>query len=147
MLYDLETIVPADFHISTASVHDSKTMNHIPYESASYYVFDRVCNASKELYKIHLHESFFVVRTKKNLQFKCIRRRRRLPKNVLADSVIELTDITARLKYTERLRLVKYRDEDQDREFVFLTNTFHLTSLEIADLYKTVGRLGCSSND
>ena len=88
------------------------------------------------LYKIHLHESFFMVRAKKNLQFKCIRWRRRLQKNTLADSVIGLTDIITRLKYTERLRLVKYRDEDQDREFVFLTNAFHLTSLEIAELYK-----------
>lgn len=136
VLYDLEAQVPAYFHISTASVHDSKAIKYIPYESGSYYVFDRGYNAFKELYKIHLHESFFVVRAKKNLQFKCIRWRRRLPKNVLTDSVIELTDIITRQKYPERLRLVKYRDENQDREFVFLTNAFHLTSLEIAKLYK-----------
>ena len=136
VLYDLEAQVPAYFHISTASVHDSKAIKYIPYESGSYYVFDRGYNAFKELYKIHLHESFFVVRAKKNLQFKCIRWRRRLPKNVLTDSVIELTDIITRQKYPERLRLVKYRDEYQDREFVFLTNAFHLTSLEIAELYK-----------
>lgn len=137
VLYDLEAQVPAYFHISTASVHDSKAIKYIPYESGSYYVFDRGYNAFKELYKIHLHESFFVVRAKKNLQFKCIRWRRRLPKNVLTDSVIELTDIITRQKYPERLRLVKYRDENQDREFVFLTNAFHLTSLEIAELYKS----------
>lgn len=136
VLYDLEAQVPAYFHISTASVHDSKAIKYIPYESGSYYVFDRGYNAFKELYKIHLHESFFVVRAKKNLQFKCIRWRRRLPKNVLTDSVIELTDIITRQKYPERLRLVKYRDENQDKEFVFLTNAFHLTSLEIAKLYK-----------
>lgn len=132
VLYDLEAQVPAYFHISTASVHDSKAIKYIPYESGSYYVFDRGYNAFKELYKIHLHESFFVVRAKKNLQFKCIRWRRRLPKNVLTDSVIELTDIITRQKYPERLRLVKYRDENQDRD----TNAFHLTSLEIAELYK-----------
>lgn len=136
VLYDLEAQVPAYFHVSTASVHDSKVMKYIPYESGPYYVFDRGYNAFKELYKIHLHESFFVVRAKKNLQFKCIRWKRRLPKNVLTDSVIELTDIITRQKYPERLRLVKYRDENQYREFVFLTNAFHLTSLEIAELYK-----------
>ena len=136
VLYDLETQVPAYFHISTASVHDSKAMKYIPYESGSYYVLDRGYNVFKELYKIHLHESFFVVRAKKNLQFKCIRWRRRLPKNVLTDSVIALTDKVTQKKYPERLRLVKYRDEDQGREFVFLTNAFHLTSLEVAELYK-----------
>ena len=37
----------------------------------SYYVFDRGYNAFKELYKICLNESYFVVRAKKNLQYKC----------------------------------------------------------------------------
>lgn len=146
VLYDLEAKVPAYFHISTASVHDSKVMKNIPYESGSYYVFDCGYNAFKELYKIHLHESFFVVRAEKNLQFKCIRWKRRLPKNVLTNSVIELTNIITRLKYPVRLRLVKYRDEDLDREFVFLTNALHFTSLEIADYIKTAGRLSCSPN-
>ena len=38
VLYDLESQVPAFFHISTASVYDSKAMKEIPYESGSYYV-------------------------------------------------------------------------------------------------------------
>lgn len=147
VLYDLKAKVPVYLHISTASVHDSKNHEIFTYESRPYYVFDRGYNTFKELYKIYLHEYFFVVRAKKDLQFKCIRWKRRLPKNVLANSVIELTDIITRLKYTERLRLVKYRDESQDREFIFLTNSFHHTSLKIAELYKNVGRLSCSSND
>lgn len=93
VLYDLESQVPAFFHITTASVHDSKAMKNIPYESGSYYVFDRGYNAFKELYKIRLNESYFVVRAKKNLQYKCTTWKRRLPKNVLTDSVIELTDV------------------------------------------------------
>lgn len=101
-----------------------------------YYVFDFGYNAFKELYKIHLHESFFVVRAKKKLQFKCIRWRRRLPKNVLTDPMIELTDIITRLRYTERLRLVKYRNEDQDREFVFPTNAFILLHLKSPNYIK-----------
>ena len=61
VLYDLESQVPAYFHITTASVHDSKAMKEIPYESGSYYVFDRGYNAFRELYHIHRHESFFIV--------------------------------------------------------------------------------------
>ena len=136
VLYDLESQVPAFFHITTASVHDSKAMRTIHYESGSYYVFDRAYNAFKELYRIHLHESFFIVRAKKNLQYRCIKWRRRLPKNVLTDSMIELTDINSAKKYPEKLRLVKFYDEEQDREFAFLTNAFHLSALEVADLYK-----------
>lgn len=136
VLYDLESQVPAFFHITVASVHDSKAMRAIHYESGSYYVFDRAYNAFKELYRIHLHESFFIVRAKKNLQYRCIRWRRRLPKNVLTDSVIQLTDLNSAKKYKEKLRLVKFYDEEQDREFAFLTNAFHLSALEAANLYK-----------
>ena len=111
-------------------------MKEIPYESGSYYVFDRGYNAFKELFKIHLHESFFVVRAKKNLQCKCCKWRRRLPKNILTDAEIEFTEYNSFRKYPERLRLVKFYDEEQDREFAFLTNAFHLTAPEIANLYK-----------
>ena len=136
VLYDLESQVPAFFHISTASVYDSRAMKEIPYESGSYYVFDRGYNAFKELFKIHQHESFFVVRAKKNLQYKCCKWRRRLPKNILTDAVIEFTEYNSYRKYPEKLRLVKFYDEEQGREFAFLTNAFHLTAPEIANLYK-----------
>ena len=136
VLYDLESQVPAYFHITTASVHDSKAMKEIPYESGSYYVFDRGYNAFKELYRIHQHESFFIVRAKKNLQYKCIKWRRRMPRNVLTDSEIMLTDYITSKKYKEKLRLVKFYDEEQGRELAFLTNAFHLSSLEVANLYK-----------
>ena len=136
VLYDLESQVPAFFHISTASVYDSRAMKEIPYESGSYYVFDRRYNAFKELFKIHLHESFFVVRAKKNRQYKCCKWRRRLPKNILTDAVIEFTEYNSYRKYPEKLRLVKFYDEEQGREFAFLTNAFHLTAPEIASLYK-----------
>ncbi len=108
-------------------------MKEIPYESGSYYVFDRGYNAFKELYKICLNESYFVVRAKKNLQYKCTKWKRRLPKNVLSDSVIELTDVNTQKKFPERLRLVRFHDDEQDRDFAFLTNAFHLTALEIAN--------------
>lgn len=86
VLYDLESQVSACFHIHTASVHDSKVTKEIPYESGPYFVFDRGYNAFKELYHIHQHETFFIVRAKINLQYKCIEWRKRIPRNVLIDS-------------------------------------------------------------
>ena len=92
-------------------------------------------------YRIFEDFAFFMmeqarIRAKKNLQYKCTKWKCRLPKNVLTDSVIELTDVNTRKKYPERLRLVRFHDDEQDRDFAFLTNAFHLTSLEIANLYK-----------
>ena len=92
-------------------------------------------------YRIFEDFAFFMmeqarIRAKKNLQYKCTKWKRRWPKNVLADSVIELTDVNTRKKYPERLRLVRFHDDEQDRDFAFLTNAFHLTALEIANFYK-----------
>ena len=136
VLYDLEAQVPAFYHITSASVHDSRVMQGIPYETEAYYIFDRGYNNFKELYRIHRLESFFVVRAKTNLQYRCVKWKRRMPKNILTDAEIELTVYNTHRDYPEKLRLVRYYDEEQDRKFMFLTNAMDLTALQIADLYK-----------
>jgi len=135
-LYDVETQIPAFFHITGASVHDSKAMKEIPYESGSYYMFDRAYNNFKMLYKIHQIGAHFVIRAKTNLQYKTIKWKRRLPRNVLSDLTIELTGFYPKQYYPETLRLVRYWDEQQEREFVFLTNATHISALQVAELYK-----------
>ena len=75
-LYDIETQVPTFFHITNASVHDSRAMCEILYESGSYYIFDRGYNSFKDLYKIDMADASFVVRAKKSLQFKSIKWKR-----------------------------------------------------------------------
>lgn len=135
-LYDVETQIPAFIHITEAAVHDSKTMKEIPYESGSYYIFDRAYNNFKMLYKVHQIDAFFVVRAKKNLQYKSIKWKRRLPKNVLSDVTIELIGFYPKQYYPEQFRLVRYWDEEQKREFVFLTNAMHISALQVAELYK-----------
>ena len=135
-LYDVETQIPAFFHITEAAVHDSKAMKEIPYESGSYYIFDRAYNNFKMLYKVHQIEAYFVIRAKKNLQYKSIKWKRRLPKNVLSDVTIELIGFYPKQYYPEQFRLVRYWDEEQKREFVFLTNAMHISALQVAELYK-----------
>lgn len=135
-LYDVETQIPAFFHITEASVHDSKVMNQIPYESGSYYIFDRAYNNFKLLYKIQQIGAYFVIRAKTNLQYKTIKWKRRLPKNVLSDLTIGLSGFYPKQYYPGTLRLVKYWDEQQERELVFLTNATHISALQVADLYK-----------
>ena len=135
-LYDVETQVPAFFHITEAAVHDSKVMSVIPYETGSYYVFDRGYNDFKQLYRIEEIGSYFVIRAKKNLQYRVLKWKRRMPENVLSDAEIELTGYYPSKHYPKRLRLVRYHDPEQNRDFMFLTNAMSLTSLQIANLYK-----------
>ena len=135
-LYDVETQIPTFFHITTASTHDSKAMSEIPYETGSYYIFDRAYNKFSQLYGIHQIGAYFVVRAKKNLQYNAIKWRRKLPQNVLSDSTIELTIYKSAKDYPKPLRLVRYYDAEQGREFVFLTNATHISPLMVAELYK-----------
>ena len=69
-----------------------------------------------------------------------------MPKNVLSDARIELIGYYPQKHYPNELRLVRYWDDEQKREFMFLTNAMHLTSIQVAELYKIGGKLNCFSN-
>ena len=45
-----------------------------------------------------------------------------MPKNVLTDAEVKLTGYLSEKKYPESFRLIRYYDEEDDREFTFLTN-------------------------
>ncbi|MFA6886873.1 MAG: transposase, partial [Fermentimonas sp.] len=57
-------------------------------------------------------------------------------KNVLSDVTIELAGFYPSQYYPETLRLVRYWDEEQEREFIFLTNAMQISALQVAELYK-----------
>ena len=136
VLYDIEAQVPAFYTVTTASRHDSTAMHSIPYEPNAYYMFDRAYDSFKELYKIHITDSFYVVRAKTNLKYKIVKWKRRIPKNVLTDAEVKLTGYMSEKNYPESFRLVRYYDEEEERELTFLTNAKHLTALKVAELYK-----------
>ena len=59
-----------------------------------------------------------------------------MPKGILTDAEIELTIYKSQKDYPEHLRLVRFYDDEQQREVMFLTNAMELTALQVADLYK-----------
>ena len=135
-LYDVETQVPAFIHITEAKINDVRAMDVITYESGSFYVFDRAYNDYHRLYKIHMMDSFFVVRAKTNIKARVLKWKRRLPKNILSDCEIELTGFYTQKSYPETIRLVRFWDEEDEREFIYLTNAKHIQALQVAELYK-----------
>ncbi|MDD3093273.1 MAG: IS4 family transposase [Clostridia bacterium] len=135
-LYDIETQIPTFIHITTASVHDMNTMDKIPYEPGSYYIFDRGYNDFERLHTIHKTKSFFIIRAKSNMRIRNAKWKRRLIKNVKSDCIGYFSGYTSQKLFPKKIRKVIYWDQDQNREFKFLTNATHLTSLQVADLYK-----------
>lgn len=135
-LFDVVAGVPTFVHITEAKVHDVNAMDEIPYEVGAFYIFDRGYNDYSRLYTIHRLGATFILRAKNNVKYKRISWIRRLQHNVLSDSKIQFVSPYKKDEYPEVLRLVKYWDEENKREFTFLTNNFELTALEIAELYR-----------
>lgn len=136
-LFDVKTQIPCFMLVTAASVNDMNAMDEIPYEPNAYYIFDRGYVDYKRLYNIVLHSSFFVVRAKKGLNFRRIYSHK-IDTNtgVMCDQTIKLTGFYPAKDYPEKLRRVKFFDQEQNRTFVFLTNNFKLTAQEITMLYK-----------
>ncbi len=136
-LYDVKTHIPSFVYITAASVNDVNAMDHIPYERSSYYIFDRGYNDFERLYRIQKFEAYFVLRAKDNLKFKRIYSKR-VDKStgVKCDQTGIFTNQKSFSRYPGKLRRIKYYDCETNVEFVFLTNNFELSAVEIAVLYK-----------
>ena len=91
-------------------------------------------------------DSFFVVRAKTNIKARVLKWKRRLPKNILSDCEIELTGYYTQKSYPETIRLVRFWDEEGEREFTYLTNAKHIPSLQVAELYKNRWQVELSLN-
>lgn len=134
---NLKTLLPKGIEITDGLCHDVNILDLIMFELNSIYVMDRGYIDFQRLYTIHTANAYFVIRAKKNLRFK------RITSNAVdkttgvgCDQIIKLTGITASKDYPDRLRRIKYHDQENSRIFVYLTNNFELAPEIIAELYK-----------
>ena len=135
--YDVRTSIPVFMHVSAASVHDVNAMDKIIYEPGSFYIFDRGYLDFERLFVIHQSKSFFVIRAKNNLKFKRIYSGAvDKTTGVRCDQAGYLKGFYSLQGYPEKIRRIKFCDEEQNRTFVFLTNNMQLNPEEIAALYK-----------
>lgn len=136
-LYDIETQIPTFFHITPARVHDTKAMDVIPYEENSFYIFDRGYNDFKRLHNIEGVGAYFVIRGKKNNDFRPIKWTRRFPpgSGILSDAVGYMDGQLTAAKYPDKIRRVVYWDDVNKRKFIFFTNALDISPMTVAELY------------
>lgn len=134
-LYDIEAQIPTFFHITPARNHDTRAMDAIPYEENSFYIFDRAYNDFGRLFTIDGVGAYFVVRGKKNNDFKPMRWKRRLPAGVMSDAVGYMDGQLTMSKYPEKIRRILYLDPESGRTFIFFTNALNINPLKVAELY------------
>ena len=136
-LLDLRGSIPTVIIVTTGKVHDVNILDEIAFDAGSFYVMDRGYVDFARLHRIQDCAAFFVTRAKSNFRFRRLYSR---PVNkgvsILADQIVVLVGHYAKKDYPDKLRRIKFYDEEQDRALVFLTNNLVLSAQTIARLYK-----------
>ena len=136
-LFDITTQIPAFIHMTTALVNDVNGMDQLIYEPEAYYIFDRGYTDFTRLYTITQKKAFFVIRARSRLAFRRIYSAKADKlSGVLCDQTVKLTSFYPLKGYPEKLRRIKYYDQESGKTFVFLTNNMEITALQVALLYK-----------
>jgi transposase len=136
-LMDLKGSIPTFVRITSGAVHETTVFRDMLLEPSAIYVIDKGYTDFATLYSFSKSNCFFVIRAKKNTVYyrKCSRP---IDKStgLRSDQIIRLTGPKTSKLYPIPLRRITFRDEDQNRTFVFLTNNFQLDALAICQLYK-----------
>ncbi len=134
---DLKTSIPTFILITNALVHDVNALDYITFEANSFYLMDRGYVDYRRLYHIHQCQAFYVTRAKDNMDYRRLYSHKvDKSKGVLCDQTIMLNGYYAAKDYPEKIRRIKFYDEETGKVLIFLTNNFHLKATDIAKLYK-----------
>lgn len=136
-LMDLKGSIPTFIRITSGAVYETTVFRFMPLEPMAIYIMDKAYTDFATLYNFSKSHCFFVIRAKKNLAYY---RKWSCPvdKNtgLRSDQTIKLIGPKTAQLYPIPLRRITFRDEEQQRTFVFLTNNFQLDALTICQLYK-----------
>lgn len=136
-LLDLRGSIPTFIEITPGAMHDVNILDVLITEPGSFYIMDRGYLDYERLFQINKNLGFFIIRAKNNLRF------RRIYSNkvdkttgLICDQTIKFTGYLSRKRYPDKLRRVKYKDNEKDIMYVFLTNNFEISARNVAELYR-----------
>jgi hypothetical protein len=136
-MLDIKTEIPCFVHITDGKVHEVNVLDSIEFEPNGFYIMDRGFVDYTRLYNVHQQQAYFITRAKTNMKCRRIYSAKADKLNgLLYDQTIHLVNFYASNEYPEKLRRVKYFDQESCKKFIFLTNNFELPALQVALLYK-----------
>ena len=136
-MFDVKTNIPTFIYVTSGAIHEVNVLDLFPLEAGSYYLMDKAYIDFGRLRRFQKAGAFFVTRAKEN--FKFVRQSSRLvDKNtgIKCDQTVRLKNQKVSLAFPETIRRIKYYDSEIKKEFVFITNNFEISALEVAHLYK-----------
>jgi hypothetical protein len=136
-LLDLRGSIPSFISITDGKVHDVNVLDELIPEPGSIYVMDRAYLDFERLYLLNQCMAFFVIRSKINTQMRRLYSHK-IDKStgLRCDQTIVLTGIKSAKDYPDKLRRVKFFDNQKGRSFSFLSNNFIVPALVVAELYR-----------
>lgn len=141
-LLDIQGSIPVFIEITSGLVHDVNILDVLIPEPGSFYIMDRGYLDFERLYRIRENLGYFIIRAKKNMKFQRTESRKVDKSTGLrCDQVIRLSGFNTRKCYPDKLRRVKYHDNQTDKILVFLTNNFDIPALTVAELYRNRWRV------
>lgn len=136
-LLDLQGAIPVFIEITSGLVHDVNILDVLIPEPGSFYVMDRGYLDFRRLHRINTHFGYFIIRAKKNMKFRRLYSQKvDKSSGVLCDQIIRVSGFYAQKDYPDKMRRIKYHDEETDKHFVFLTNNLDIQALTVAELYR-----------
>jgi len=136
-LLDVRGPIPTMITISEGKQADVHILDELIPEPGAFYVMDRGYVDFERLYRFVLTSSFFVTRTKAGILLNRLESRPvDRTTGLRSDHIVWLTSPQSVAHYPDRLRRVSYRNPEDGKVLVFLTNNFDLPALAIALLYK-----------
>ena len=139
---DLRGSIPTFIEITDGKVHDVNILDLLILEPGAFYIMDRAYLDFERLYHMHQCLTYFVVREKRNFNYRRVYSRKvNKEKGFKCDQIIKLTGFYTSKKYPEKLRRVKYYDKERDKNLVFITNNLKYDAEIIAKLYKERWRI------
>ncbi len=134
---DLRGSIPTFIKITDGKIFDTCILDELIPEPGCFYIMDRGYFDLVRLYTLNLSKANFVIRGKRNLQFRRIYSHPVDKSTGLrCDQIIALTGVKSSQRYPDKLRRVGIFDADNSKHLTFLTNNFILPPITIAQLYK-----------
>ena len=136
-LLDLRGPIPSFIRISDGKLHDVKVLDEFVPEAGSFYVMDRGYLDYARLYLFTQSCAFFVIRTRRNTQYRrLVSRPVDRSTGLRADQTIVLTGLHAFDHYPSKLRRVSYVDLERHNRLLLLTNNFTVPALTVTELFR-----------
>jgi len=115
-LLDLRGSIPSFIFITDGKVHDVNVLDELIPEPGAFYIMDRAYLDFERLYILNQCMAFFVIRSKRNTKFRRLYSHR-IDKStgLRCDQTIILTGVKTKKHYPDKLRRVKFFDEQKDK--------------------------------